>query len=136
MTRAYVLDANAAFDFLEGGTGAPRVKQLLVEALRQEASVAMSVLNLGEVFYLMWEQRGDEVARNAIGELSRAPIEFVPIDLSLSLKAAEIKAVHKIPYVDCVAAALAILTEAVLVTGDRDFEKLGRHANILWIKRK
>ncbi|HEY8669375.1 MAG TPA: type II toxin-antitoxin system VapC family toxin [Terriglobales bacterium] len=136
MTRAYVLDANAAFDFLEGGLGAPRVKQLLMEALRQEVSVAMSVLNLGEVFYLMWEQRGDEVARNAIAELSRAPIQFIPIDLSLSLKAAEIKAVHKIPYVDCVAAALAILTEAVLVTGDRDFEKLGRHASILWIKVK
>jgi hypothetical protein len=31
---------------------------------------------------------------------------------------------------------LATLRQAVLVTGDRDFEKLGRHADILWIHRK
>jgi len=42
---------------------------------------------------------------------------------------------HKIPYVDCLAAALAALNQATLVTSDRDFEKLGRHFLLLWIAR-
>jgi len=42
---------------------------------------------------------------------------------------------HKIPYVDCLAAALAALNQATLVTSDRDFEKLGRDSPLLWIAR-
>jgi predicted nucleic acid-binding protein len=51
------------------------------------------------------------------------------------LKAGELKAVHKIPYGDCLAAALTVLNQATLVTSDRDFEKLGRHFPILWVSR-
>ncbi len=57
------------------------------------------------------------------------------MDLAQALKAGELKALHKIPYVDCLAAALAILQHATLVTSDRDFEKLGRHFPVLWIAR-
>ena len=67
--------------------------------------------------------------------LSRLPIELVPFDLSQSFKAGEFKVVHKIPYVDCVAAALSELRRSTLVTADRDFEKLGRHFPVLWIAR-
>jgi predicted nucleic acid-binding protein len=67
--------------------------------------------------------------------LSRLPLEFVPVDLQQALHAGEIKARHRIPYVDCVAAALAMLRQAVLVTSDRDFEKLGRRIQVLWIAR-
>jgi predicted nucleic acid-binding protein len=58
----------------------------------------------------------------------------VAVDLAQSLQAGEIKARHKIPYVDCIAAGLAILQQAVLVTSDRDFEKIGRRIEILWIR--
>jgi predicted nucleic acid-binding protein len=51
------------------------------------------------------------------------------------LKAGELKALHKIPYVDCIAAALVSQQQATLVTSDRDFEKLGRHFPILWTAR-
>jgi predicted nucleic acid-binding protein len=59
----------------------------------------------------------------------------MPVDLSQSLKAGEIKALHKIPYVDCIAAAVAEFHHAILVTSDRDFEKLGRRVHILWLAR-
>ncbi len=95
----------------------------------------ISVLNWGEVFYLLWQQRGEETARRTTARLSRLPIEIVPVDLAQAIKAGELKAVHKIPYVDCIAAALATLHQATLVTSDRDFEKLGRHFPVLWIAR-
>ena len=102
---------------------------------RSRTPLLMSVLNWGEVFYHSWQQRGEESARRTVADLLRFPIQLVPVDLSHALKAGELKAVHKIPYVDCVAAALAVLNQAVLVTSDRDFEKLGKQFPILWIAR-
>ena len=59
--------------------------------------------------------------------------ELIPVDLPHVLKAGEFKALHKIPCVDCMAAALAAMYQATLVTSDRDFEKLGKQFPILWI---
>lgn len=136
MTKTYVLDANAALDFLEGGAGVHRVKQLLKDALAQRVVMLMSVAHLGEVFYHVWPHHGHEGARRAIHELLSMSVQPIDVDLEQALKAGEIKSRHNMPYVDCLAAALAELRHAVLVTGDRDFEKLGRHANIFWINRK
>jgi predicted nucleic acid-binding protein len=135
MSKTYVLDANAVLDFVEDGAGAERVEQLFKHARRGGTPLLMSVLNWGEVFYQSWQQRGEESARRTVADLARLPIELIPVDLSQSLKAGELKVLHKIPYVDCVAAALSELRQATLVTADRDFEKLGRHFPILWIAR-
>jgi uncharacterized protein len=130
-----VLDASAAIHYLQAGAGAGKFEQLLVDARRQQLLLFMSVLNLGEVYYLTWQRAGEEKARHTVASLSRLPIQIIPVDLLQSLKAGELKALHKIPYVDCIAAALAILQHATLVTSDRDFEKLGRHFPILWLAR-
>lgn len=135
MSQSYVLDANAVLDFVEDGPGGKRVEQLFKDAFKGRTPLLMSVLNWGEVFYHAWQQRGEESARRLLADLSRLPLELVPVDLPQSLQAGEIKARHKIPYVDCIAAALAILHPAVLVTSDRDFEKLGRRVEVLWIAR-
>jgi predicted nucleic acid-binding protein len=135
VSKSYVLDANAVLDFVEDGPGAKRVEQLFKDALHRRSRVLMSVVNWGEVFYHSWQRDGEESARRLLADLSRLPLELVPVDLSQVLQASEIKARHKIPYVDCVAAGLAVLHRAVLVTSDRDFEKLGRRVEILWIER-
>ena len=135
MSGPYVLDANALLDFVEDGPGAERVEHLFTDAFRRSTPVLMSVVNWGEVFYHSWQQRGEESARRTIADLSRLPIELVAVDVSQSLQAGEIKARHKIPYVDCLAAALAMIRQAILVTSDRDFEKLGRRVQVLWIAR-
>ncbi len=135
MTKTYVLDANALLDLIEAGPGFVKVEQLLQAALRNQVLVLTSVLNWGEVFYLLWQRRGEEKARQTIANLSRLPLQIVVVDFFQALQAGELKALHKIPYVDCMTAALAILHQAVLVTSDRDFEKLRRHFPILWIAR-
>jgi len=133
--RNYVLDASAVLDLLENGPGAERVEQILAEADKQENAVSMSVLNWGEVFYNVWQHHGEEAARSAIAELSRLPIEIVPVDQEQALKAGEIKALHKLSFVDCVAGSLAELRNSTLVTADRDFQKVGRRIRVLWLAR-
>jgi predicted nucleic acid-binding protein len=135
MNKTYVLDANALLTLLSDSAGAGRVERLIREANQRKHSLAISVANWGEVFYITWLRRGDETARRTMEQLRQLPVQVVPLDLAQALKAAEIKAVHSIPYVDCMAAALATLCGATLVTSDRHFERLGRHFSILWISR-
>jgi predicted nucleic acid-binding protein len=136
MSRVHVLDANAILDFFESGAGSDRVQQLMNTALREGNPLLMSVVNWGEIFYVLWQRRGEESARKTMARVSRLPIQTVPVDIEQVSKAAAIKALHKIPYVDCIAAALAELSQAILVTSDRDFEKLGRRIPILWLARQ
>jgi predicted nucleic acid-binding protein len=135
INRAFVLDANAVLRLLLNEPGAQRVEGLIREARRSSTPLLLSVANWGEVFYLSWQRHGEEVTRKTIDDLSRLPIRVLPLELPQARKAAEMKARHQIPYVDCLAAALASLHQATLVTSDRDFEKLGRHFPILWIAR-
>jgi predicted nucleic acid-binding protein len=135
MTGPYVFDATALLDYVESGPGFLKVEQLLRAASNRKVALFVSVMNLGEVFYWLLQKRGEETARRTIGIFSRLPLPIVPVDLPQALKAAELKALHKIPYVDCIAAALALQQRATLVTSDRDFEKLGRQFPVLWINR-
>ena len=135
MNRTYVLDASALLVFLLKDAGSVRVLQLLNDADRTGVPILVSVVNWGEVFYQSWQRHGEQSARETMDDFSHLPIQILPVDLPQVLKAGELKALHKIPYVDCLAAALATLHHATLVTSDRDFEKLGRQFPVLWIAR-
>jgi predicted nucleic acid-binding protein len=136
MTESYVLDANALIDFVESGPGMRKVDQLLHAAALEQNEIFVSVMNLGEVFYWLWVTRSEDRARQTLDGLSRLPIRIVPVDLPQAIKAGELKALHKIPYVDCIAAALALQYRAILVTADRDFEKLGHRFSVAWLPRR
>ena len=134
--KTYVLDASALVHFIGDYSGAMRVQQLFEEADRGLVRLLASVVNIGEMFYRAWQTDGEERARNAFALVSRLPLAMIPVDLAQSLKAGEIKARNKIPYVDCLVAALASLHNATLVTSDEDFAKLGRNFPILWLPNR
>lgn len=136
MTGNYVLDASALIDFVESGPGMRKVDQLLQAAVLEQADIFVSVMNLGEVFYWLWITRGEGRARQTLNGFSHLPMQIVPVDLPQAIKAGELKALHKLPYVDCIAAALTLQHRATLVTGDRDFEKLGRRFPVAWLPRR
>lgn len=136
MNRLYVLDASAILDFFTDGPGAARLTHLLQDASRGDAVLLVSVVNWGEVFYHSWQRHGEESARRRLNDLARLPVRAMPVDVPQVMKAGEIKALHQIPYVDCLAAALTSLNKGTLVTSDRDFEKLGRQFPIMWLGRR
>ena len=135
MSNTYVLDASAMIVLLENRPGENRIARLIKEGDRLNASLLASVVNWGEVFYFSWQRGGEETARKAFNYLSLLPIRVLPVDAPQAPKAAELRALHHIPYVDCLAAALSSIHQATLVTADSDFEKLGRRFPILWIER-
>jgi len=136
VNSTYVLDASAVLDFLGNGPGAKRVAKLFMDAERLGIPLLMSMVNWGEVFYYSWQHHGQEVAQRTLANFEQLPLQLIDVDLSQVLKAGEFKVLHKIPYVDSLAAALATLRRATLVTADRDFEKLGRSFSVLWLPRR
>jgi predicted nucleic acid-binding protein len=135
MSKSYVFDASAILDFLEGGRGSHTVQRMLQDALRGQCSVTVPVAGLGEIFGVLWARRGEDKALVTLEDLQALPIQLVGVDLNQSLAAGEIRAEHNLSFVHCLTAALAELQEAVLVTADRDFEKLGSRVNIHWLGR-
>ena len=64
--RSFVLDTSAVIHYLEAGAGAGTFERLLGDAGRQQLQLFMSVLHLGEVYYLTWQRAGEETRGPAI----------------------------------------------------------------------
>jgi predicted nucleic acid-binding protein len=129
----YVLDASALMAFFEDRVGAEKVEELLSQAAEAKRPLLMSVVNWGEVYYAVWRARGEKAANVTLQEIAQLPIELIDVDAELARQAASLKAQHNLPYAECFAAALAQARKAVLITTDRDFERLAKALKILWI---
>jgi predicted nucleic acid-binding protein len=126
-----VFDAGALIALYENEPGALQVATLIQLARDRRYSLSISVVNWGEVYYVVWNGRGPGVARHTIEEIAQLPISIVPADLEQARLAAELKAQHKLPYADCFAASLALLQRATLVTADSDFALLRKKLPLL-----
>lgn len=121
--KRYVLDSYALIAYLEAEAGYEPVKELLQQARRGQCELIMSVINLGEVLYIVERERGLPQAHKTLARIDDLPISIIDADRHLTLTAAHIKTQLSIAYADCFAAALAQTKEAPLVTGDPEFER-------------
>jgi ribonuclease VapC len=131
---AKILDANALVAFLQDEPGADEVRNLLLKAEEDSLKLAMSVVNLGEVWYAIARVKSAEVADEFIHQIRGMAIEIVDADWPLTRQAAAYKARGGISYADCFAAALAQNRKGEIVTGDREFRALEGEIGISWIQ--
>ncbi len=131
--KTYVLDSSALMTFFEDRAGAEKVEELLSKAAETKHPLLMSVVNWGEVFYSVWRARGEKAASATLQEIAQLPIQLIDVDMELARLSASLKAEHNLPYADCFAGALAQARKAVLVTSDKDFERLGGLVRTTWI---
>ena len=125
--RRYVLDANALSGFFEDREGiAGKVEKLLSEALLKSSPLLMSAVNWGEVFYITWRRHGEARAQKAELRLRELPILVIAADRERASRAGALKQKHALGYADAYAAELAIEREALLVTADPEFQKVGK----------
>jgi predicted nucleic acid-binding protein len=132
--KIYVLDASAAVLFLTKGTNYERVVSLVKKTHDGDARLAISTVNWGEVLYSMAKNIGLYRATADLKAMS-AFVETVAVDEALAEAAAIVKFHYKLGYADCYAAALAMHMDAILVTADPDFAKLGKKLKILALPR-
>ncbi len=134
--KRYVLDSYALIAYFEGEVGCEQVKELLEQAIKGECELLMSVINLGEVLYIVERERGLPQAQQTLARIGELPINVIDADCYLTLAAAHIKAQRSIAYADCFAAALAQIKEAALITGDPEFKRaeVDTLLSIVWLK--
>jgi ribonuclease VapC len=131
--KHYVLDANAALRYLMGAEndGSERVRSLVRDGERGATRLSMSVINLGEVLYILVKSVDEARALQAIREL-RQVISIADADMERTTQAAILKYRYKLGYADSFAAALAMEYDATVVSADPSFEKLGK--KLRWMK--
>ena len=136
MTRtpqALVLDAWSVMAYLEDEPAGEKVADIIAGAHEQRIPMMMTVINVGEVWYIIAREVSAAEAEKAVEELRHLGIRFIDADWDLSREAAEFKAGCKMSFADCFAAALAKLRNAELVTGDQEFEELEKEIKIQWL---
>jgi len=131
--RKLVLDSYALIAYLEDEKGADTVQRVLEQAERGKSQVLMSMVNWGEVYYSICRTTGEKRAEECIAVVDQLPISLVAADRKQVCEASKIKAKHSIAFGDCFAAALAIQNGCEVITGDREFRKLGTKVRILYL---
>ena len=120
--RAYVLDSFAFLAYFQAEPGGAYVRDLIRAANSRTASLHVSMINVGEMYYIVSRRRSAQRAEALISDLRHLPITFCAATEERILSAARIKAEHPISYADAFAASLAQELQASLVTGDPEFE--------------
>ena len=132
--RAFVLDAWAVMAYLEDEPAAERIADIIADANDDGTPLLMTVVNLGEVWYIIAREASEAEAERSVTEIRHLGIRIVDADWTLTREAAGFKARHKMSYADGFAAALAKQEKAQLVTGDREFACLEQDIQILWLR--
>ncbi len=133
VSDSYVLDSFALLAHLEGEKRGEAVAQLLKRSLAGKVRLFMSVINLGEVYYITARERSIEIADEFLLLMGQLPIKVVGADHEMAIGAARLKAKHPIAYSDCFAAALAEKMKIAVVTGDPEFKRLEKGIKVFWI---
>ena len=120
--RAYVLDSFAVLAYLAAEAGMPRVREVLRDASAGRCNVYLSLINLGEVAYIVERERGLARAQETLGLIDQLPIQILPASREVVMAAAHVKAEYPMAYADAFAVVAAQNLDAVILTGDPEFD--------------
>jgi predicted nucleic acid-binding protein len=131
--KAAVLDSYALITYLQRQAGYEEVAKLFQECTEKDREVFLCVVNWGEVIYHALRTGGEQRAQLAEDAMRAIPVTIVEANKDITLQAAKFKAVHKMSYADCFAAALAMNKKCELVTGNKEFKHVEKEIKIHWI---
>jgi len=107
---------------------------LMARADNREVLLYLSLINWGEMYYILERDHGEKVAKEFIADMDSLPIIIGEVDRRRVLSAAHVKARYPVSYADAFAIALADELEAPVVTGDPEFKKVESVITVLWLR--
>jgi len=131
--KAIVFDSWAVIAYLEGESAAEKVADHIADAHDEGIPLLMSVVNAGEVWYIIDREASVNDADRSIHQLRQLGIEFVDANWTLAHAAGGYKSKKKMSFADCFAAALAKQKGASLLTGDPEFKQVEKEITIDWL---
>ena len=129
--NSFVFDSYALIGFLENESFSDRIQHVLVQAKNRETLIYIHAIHIGEVYYITLREQGKSIADLAYARIKALPIKVIElIDEELLLTAAGLKAKYPISYADSFAAALALIKNCPLLTGDSEFTSIEKQGKI------
>lgn len=124
--RVHVLDAWALLAMLlKEEPAAARVRQVIQEAHEDtHALLYVSIINLGEVFYRIGRDQGNEAAVKTISDLRQLGLIVLSATDDRVMAAARLKMAHPLSYADAFAVAASKEVNGTLLTGDPEIVEL------------
>jgi len=135
----YVLDACALVAVLKGENGAEAVDNLFQQAVRGNAMLSMSIVNLLEVYYGFIGDIGLSETRDMMNTINSTPLAIIDtVSPRVYHEAARLKGTyHRLSLADAVGVATAIERGGVFVTADHhELEAVASKEtlNFLWFR--
>lgn len=134
--KIFVLDSYALFAHFQAESAGAVVQELLEMARDNQTVLALSMINLGEVYYIIFREQGEARAEEILKDMRELPIRLYPATDERVLAAARIKAKHSVSYADAFATGLAQELDATLVTGDPEFKSVESFVQLMWLQNK
>ena len=131
--KTLVLDSWAVLAYLGDEVSGQEVADLITSAHESRIPMYMSIVNAGEVWYILARQVSQAQADKAVTDLTNLGIELIDADWPITRIAGTFKAHHRMSYADCFAAALAKDRKSELVTGDKEFKQVESEVIIRWL---
>jgi len=132
----YVLDTYAVLGYFLDEPCADTIRNILELASSMQIKIHMSIINLGEVYYIIQRRYDRKIAIDLIENVKAWPIELVDISHSEIITAGDIKAKYPMSLADSYAAALTLRVRGILLTADKEFEPLDNELlKIKWLEK-
>ncbi len=128
-----MLDSFAILAYLNDEPGGGRVKEVLNLAEQGLGRVLLCIINFGEVLYMTERRRGFAAAQGVQALIESMPVIILDATRNLVLDAAHIKATHALSYADAFVVAAAMHEQAVVLTGDPEFESVEDLVKVEWL---
>jgi len=128
MTKSVIFDSFALIAHFRNETGTDYISELFSELALGNIDGYVSMINIGEVYYMIHRKSNKANAEKALEIIQTLPIEIVEADWDATYEAAKLKSKYRISYADAFAAALTIQMKGTLITRDREFNSLKKES--------
>jgi predicted nucleic acid-binding protein len=131
----FVLDTFALLAYLRDEPAAAHIEKVLGTAGKEKCRLFVSIINLGEVLYIIERRGGISKAQDVLALIRQLPIEILSADEQAVFSAAHIKASYALSYADAFAVAAAIHKNATILTGDPEFATVESIVTVEWLEK-
>lgn len=131
---AFVLDSYSLLAYLQDEPVGTRIEKLLDNAKKEKCRLFLSLINLGEILYIIERRGGIAKAQDALALIRQLPVEIPLVDEQTVFTAAHIKANHAISYADAFVVATALQENAIVVTDDPEFQSVEAIVQVEWLQ--
>ena len=120
----YVLDTSALLALRGDEAGADEVEKILREAEKGKCEIYLSFMTLMELCYRLWQDKGEQSAKEILAETKALPIQEIREENDLLIMASRVKANFRLSVADSWIIVTAWQKKAKLVHKDPEFEQV------------